>query len=139
MNIFTHSLPLPLPPSLTTSLSPSPSLTHSLTQFLPTPPPPPPPHSHSPSLPYLPHPLTLVTQDQGVRYICAGVAEQQEGLFVLNLSSNGISSDGVHHVSAMLVSTLHHHCVLHSILQKLLSYLIHRIDICTQNCIYCEV
>ena len=161
MNLFTHSLPLPLPPSLPPPLPPSlphslthslpPSLTHSLThslppslpllpsltQFLPLPPPP--PHSHSPSLPYLPHPLTLVTQDQGVRYICAGVAEQQEGLFVLNLSSNGISSDGVHHVSAMLVSTLHHHCVLHSILQKLLSYLIHRIDICTQNCIYCEV
>lgn len=42
-------------------------------------------------------------QDQGVRYICAGVAEQQEGLFVLNLSSNNISADGIHHISAMLV------------------------------------
>ncbi|CAI8032183.1 Protein phosphatase 1 regulatory subunit 37, partial [Geodia barretti] len=44
-------------------------------------------------------------QDQGVRYICAGVAEQQEGLLVLNISSNGISSDGIHHVSAMLPCT----------------------------------
>ena len=52
-------------------------------------------------------------QDQGVRYICAGVAEQQEGLFVLNLSSNGISSDGAHHISAMLVR---HHENLNSVM-----------------------
>lgn len=44
-------------------------------------------------------------QDAGVRYICAGIAEQQEGLSVLNVSSNGISQDGVHHISAMLPCT----------------------------------
>ena len=38
-----------------------------------------------------------------MRYICAGVAEQQEGLFVLNLTANNISQDGIHHVSASLV------------------------------------
>ena len=43
-------------------------------------------------------------QDQGVRYICAGIAEQQEGLHVLNVCSNNITQDGIHHVSAMLVS-----------------------------------
>ena len=47
--------------------------------------------------------IIYMLQDQGVRYICAGVAEQQEGLFVLNLSSNNISADGIHHISAMLV------------------------------------
>lgn len=50
--------------------------------------------------------LPLLPQDAGVRYICAGVAEQQEGLYVLNLTSNNISQEGVHHVSAMLVSPL---------------------------------
>ena len=41
--------------------------------------------------------------DAGVRYICAGVAEQQEGLLTLNLSSNNIGQEGFHHISAMLV------------------------------------
>ena len=43
--------------------------------------------------------------DNGVRFICAGIAEQQEGLHVLNLTSNSIGQEGFHHVSAMLVST----------------------------------
>ena len=55
--------------------------------------------------------VSVCPQDQGVRYICAGAAEQQEGLFVLNLSSNGISSDGIHHVSAMLVRRQRFYCV----------------------------
>ena len=42
--------------------------------------------------------------DSGVRFICAGIAEQQEGLFVLNLTSNNIGPEGFHHISAMLVS-----------------------------------
>ena len=43
-------------------------------------------------------------QDAGVRYISAGIAEQQEGLFTLNLCSNNIGQEGFHHISAMLVS-----------------------------------
>lgn len=43
-------------------------------------------------------------QDAGVRYISAGIAEQQEGLLVLNLCSNNIAQEGFHHISAMLVS-----------------------------------
>lgn len=43
-------------------------------------------------------------QDSGVRYICAGIAEQMEGLHILNLTSNNIGHEGFHHVSAMLVS-----------------------------------
>ncbi len=43
-------------------------------------------------------------QDAGVRYICAGIAEQIEGLHILNLTSNNIGHEGFHHVSAMLVS-----------------------------------
>ena len=42
--------------------------------------------------------------DAGVRFICAGIAEQQEGLHVLNLTSNNIGQEGFHHISAMLVS-----------------------------------
>ena len=42
--------------------------------------------------------------DSGVRFICAGIAEQQEGLHVLNLTSNNIGQEGFHHISAMLVS-----------------------------------
>ena len=42
-------------------------------------------------------------QDSGVRFISAGVAEQQEGLHVLNLASNNIAQEGFHHISAMLV------------------------------------
>ena len=45
-------------------------------------------------------------QDGGVRYICAGVAEQGEGLLTLNLSSNSIGQEGFHHVSAMLVGAI---------------------------------
>ena len=41
--------------------------------------------------------------DSGVRFICAGIAEQQEGLHVLNLTSNSIGQEGFHHISAMLV------------------------------------
>lgn len=42
-------------------------------------------------------------QDAGVRYICAGIAEQIEGLQTLNLTSNNIGHEGFHHISAMLV------------------------------------
>ena len=42
-------------------------------------------------------------QDAGVRYICAGVAEQTHGLLTLNLTSNNIGQEGFHNVSAMLV------------------------------------
>ena len=45
-------------------------------------------------------------QDAGVRYICAGIAEQMEGLHTLNLTSNNIGHEGFHHVSAMLVCSL---------------------------------
>ena len=44
--------------------------------------------------------------DAGVRFISAGVAEQQEGLHVLHLQSNNIGQEGFHHISAMLVSIL---------------------------------
>lgn len=44
-------------------------------------------------------------QDAGVRYICAGIAEQIEGLQTLNLTSNNIGHEGFHHISAMLVRT----------------------------------
>lgn len=44
-------------------------------------------------------------QDAGVRYICAGVAEQVEGLQTLNLTSNNIGHEGFHHISAMLPCT----------------------------------
>ena len=40
-----------------------------------------------------------------MRYISAGVAEQQEGLQVLNLTANNLTLEGSHHVSAMLVRT----------------------------------
>lgn len=43
-------------------------------------------------------------QDSGVRFISAGIAEQQEGLHVLNIASNNIGQEGFHHISAMLVS-----------------------------------
>lgn len=39
-----------------------------------------------------------------MRYISAGIAEQQEGLYTLNISTNNLTSDGIHHISAMLVS-----------------------------------
>ena len=42
-------------------------------------------------------------QDAGVRYICAGVAEQTSGLLTLNLTSNNIGHEGFHNISAMLV------------------------------------
>lgn len=45
-------------------------------------------------------------QDGGVRYICAGIAEQQVGLQVLNLTANSIGQEGFHHISAMLVSIM---------------------------------
>lgn len=49
-------------------------------------------------------------QDAGVRFISAGIAEQQEGLHVLNLTSNNIGQEGFHHISAMLVSS-HVQCI----------------------------
>ena len=39
-----------------------------------------------------------------MRYISAGIAEQQEGLHVLNVGTNNLTHEGVHHISAMLVS-----------------------------------
>ncbi|KAL5463506.1 hypothetical protein EMCRGX_G032406 [Ephydatia muelleri] len=44
-------------------------------------------------------------QDDGVRFICAGVAEQQEGLFILNLANNNVLHDGIMHISSMLPCT----------------------------------
>jgi protein phosphatase 1 regulatory subunit 37 len=41
-------------------------------------------------------------QDPGIRYISAGIAEQQEGLFTLNVSTNNLTHEGIHHISAML-------------------------------------
>ena len=69
---------------------------------------------------------THTCQDQGVRFICAGIAEQQEGLCVLNLSSNGISPDGIHHVSAMLVRKylLYVMCIVH-------------VHVMTHSCVVC--
>ena len=46
-------------------------------------------------------------QDAGVRFISAGIAEQQEGLHVLNLTSNSLGQEGFHHISAMLVRILY--------------------------------
>ena len=46
------------------------------------------------------------TQDAGIRYISAGIAEQQEGLIILNVSTNNLTHDGIHHISAMLVSLM---------------------------------
>lgn len=44
-------------------------------------------------------------QDDGVRFICAGVAEQHEGLCFLNLASNNVLQDGIFHISSMLPCT----------------------------------
>ncbi|XP_003385088.1 PREDICTED: protein phosphatase 1 regulatory subunit 37-like isoform X2 [Amphimedon queenslandica] len=44
-------------------------------------------------------------QDSGIRYISAGIAEQQEGLYTLNISTNNLTADGIHHISAMLPCT----------------------------------
>ena len=55
--------------------------------------------------------LVFILQDSGVRYISAGIAEQQEGLHVLNVSTNNLTQDGIHHISAMLVGGLHTVCL----------------------------
>ena len=70
------------------------------------------------------HTHTHACQDQGVRYICAGIAEQQEGLCVLNLSSNGINPDGIHHVSAMLVRK-YLLCVMCNVHMYMIKYLLY--------------
>lgn len=44
-------------------------------------------------------------QDSGIRYISAGIAEQQEGLRILNVSTNNLTHEGIHHISAMLPCT----------------------------------
>ena len=35
--------------------------------------------------------------------MCAGIAEQQVGLLSLNLATNGITPEGMHHIAVMLV------------------------------------
>ena len=43
--------------------------------------------------------------------MCAGIAEQQTGLFTLNLATNNITPEGMHHIAVMLVCVVCGHSV----------------------------
>ena len=43
--------------------------------------------------------------------MCAGIAEQQVGLLALNISTNGITPEGMHHIAVMLVRVITFVCV----------------------------
>ena len=52
-------------------------------------------------------PLSVsLLQNAGLRCVCAGIAEQQVGLLILNIATNGITPEGMHHVAVMLVRTI---------------------------------
>ena len=56
------------------------------------------------------HELTvLFLQNAGLRCVCAGIAEQQVGLLSLNIATNGITPEGMHHIAVMLVCIIPSH------------------------------